>query len=293
MSKRLRPTLEDLVLQGKSYVVFDKNLAFEFLKRVDAQDAMSFAQTFGADNRYQSFVKVLREDRIWKFWMEQDLDVLKTTPGGTFKALLWEIPKEKRVSTEPIYKIYYLWYRLMISAHQYNILSALESNSGRYGMPTRFNFIRLNEFEERKVANNNSVLYDFRKEFKRLITDIPIMIVSTYNLRRSSYMTRRPFEVFLQERYPKFAQAELEATAQVCLEIFNGMRLAKTQSVDSGLNPLQLDMLYTIPRVKGPSYVLVASAFAPCLQCGLETKFSEKTNTERFFCDAKCQNEFY
>lgn len=144
-----RPKLEEILQPHLSL-----DAKYELLKRADAKDAMNYAISGDRD-----IVRLLRNDNIWKFWFQRDLDIIYTD----------EIPNPfPRDGEQPIWKRWYLWCRLFIGMIQWNIIKTMSPVA--YPPNYTITYVNLNVMKATK--ENKSLYLDFRSEFPRIMSTI-------------------------------------------------------------------------------------------------------------------------
>lgn len=113
-----RQKLEDL-LPG----AYSKGAKYVLLRKVDAKEAMGYALLHSD----RDIIEYLRNDEIWKFWFQRDL----------FPDIPMWFPQEGET---PVWKRFYLWYRLLIGALQWMVIRTWNEEYIRY---VQFNVIEI------------------------------------------------------------------------------------------------------------------------------------------------------
>lgn len=294
MNKRPR-TLEDLVNEGQ-YAFIDRNLAWILLSKVDAQDAMTFALSTGIDRRFHSIVEVLRDNTIWEFWMKRDLAIIYDGLNGNGA---WDGDFSP---DEPKWKTVYLWWRLVMSAYQWNALTNFweEVIKAVYPEGATAKFIRLNEIE---LKNPNMIL-DFRTEFPRWAayrTYEPVYWVDSlrvFKIAPSGYFYEGDFRKYLVSRI-NMAPIAVEKYEQILEVMFSkltdgmyhqgwGDFTPDIQGPYRGMKQYSIvEVLSRPPRLVEETKLLVAS----CIACAQPAHFQEDVSVSppRYFCGKECQ----
>lgn len=150
MSSAKRPRIEDLIVPTLS-----RAAKYKILKKVDAKDAMNYAI-----NGDRDIVELLRQDDIWKFWFESDMDIAYTP----------EIPESfPREGDGPLWKRWYLWWRFAIGMFQWAIVRKQEILNA-YPPNSTIRYIELNVLE--LTTPRETIYLDFRTEFTRIMSTI-------------------------------------------------------------------------------------------------------------------------
>lgn len=93
--------------------------AFEILTKIEVRDALSLTIAVANDARFKAFRAVMQSDDVWRFWTLRDLSVVVNAFGSLQKM-------EFNVDDRPRWKVIYLWYRLFVSALQWNIVNRID-----------------------------------------------------------------------------------------------------------------------------------------------------------------------
>lgn len=138
--------------------VLDRALAFQILTQVEVRDAMNWAIASGGDPRFQKILALMREEDIWKFWMMRDLRVV-------YDVLIdQELPPwiqfNPNEMDRPLWKLCYLWYRIIVGAFQSAFISYVKSYE-----TIDIRYVHLNVIEHRNTDDNSIVYWDFRNMY--------------------------------------------------------------------------------------------------------------------------------
>jgi len=305
MNKRPR-TLEDLVNEGQ-YAFIDRNLAWILLSKVDAQDAMTFAASTGIDRRFHSLVEVLRENAIWEFWMRRDLAIVYDGLNGNGA---WDGDFSPE---EPKWKTVYLWWRLVMSAYQWNVLTQFWKNGIEtiYPEGSTIKLTRLNEIELTNPNTGNMIL-DFRTQFPRMLTlfnaktygkpEYSLKKLNMFHVDSPGLSRRGDFGKYLISRF-NTAVISVEKYEEILMNMYSILNDNRYYSKSGQLFPnIQrnyndvkqygiAELFSRPPRLVEETKLLVAS----CIVCGHPARFQEDipVSPPRYFCDKECQIKIY
>ena len=162
------PRFNDLIKRtGGSEM--DSAFVFNMLTQVDVRDAMSAAMASGNQTLWKHVVEHMRQEAIWRYWMERDLKIVFDYKRGDLPTWI----DQRYVTDAPKWKVYYLWMRLIIGFLQWNLLRKkwpyfIEG----YPPGSTLKYVTLNTIELSPTGDDffksKPILLDFRKEFKRI-----------------------------------------------------------------------------------------------------------------------------
>jgi hypothetical protein len=145
-----RPRLEDVIVPGLS-----RDSKYEILKKADAKDAMNYAISGDRD-----IVELLRQDNIWRFWFQRDMAIVYTQEIPIY------FPQE---GEGPLWKRWYLWWRLTIGMYQWDIIGRQEILNA-YPPNSTIRYVELNVLE--LTTPQGHTYLDFRTEFIRIMSTL-------------------------------------------------------------------------------------------------------------------------
>jgi len=181
MSKRRK--LVDMIPYD---IVLTSEVAFEILKQAEVRDAMNFVIASGNDPRVRQIKAVMEQEVIWKYWMIRDLKiVMDLLPNQQLpKWAILEADRQYKASKKPHWKLAYLWYRITVSALQWNLINNQAVFMELYPPNSTLEFMYLNTLKltigGSPVQREEVMILDFRVEFIRI-----------YNLLKSLQFTTR------------------------------------------------------------------------------------------------------
>ena len=169
MSKRRK--LVDIIPYD---IILSFELAFELLKQTEVRDAMNFAIASGNDPRVRQIKAVMEQEDIWKYWMNRDLKIIMDLlPNQQLpKWANLEADRQYNASKKPHWKLAYLWYRISVSALQWNVINNRNMSMELYPPNSTLEFMYLNTLKltigGSSVQREEVLILDFRDEFIRI-----------------------------------------------------------------------------------------------------------------------------
>lgn len=154
-----RARLDDFLNVGR-------DVAFAILTQVEVRDALNLRMAVAKDARFTSFRSVMDSEEIWMFWVKRDLAIIATA-FDDFQKLAFP------VDDRPQWKTRYFWYRLFVSALQWNVVRKPE-----------FADESIYSYEYLNVVRVNGRLVDFRPLF---VDYLDRVLVTETERRRRSY----------------------------------------------------------------------------------------------------------
>ena len=282
-----KPKVADLLAKYSTYEIIPEPIAFVILSKAEVQDALTFTSSASGDLRFRVLLEVMGKDAIWKHWFERDLGIVFVKYNVP---RLWD---NIQLQEGPPWKVYYLWWRLIISAYQWEFLQN-PTILNAYPLGSQVRHVKLNEME--LITEEGAVMYlDFRREFLRMATTLQAFQPQfARDVRYSArwlwllrgYQGTRFFHVKFPNTYGNFAR-DLELVYREMIRMF----------VDTDNNVFQLNRLDasggTIfqrpPRIVEATSLIVSS----CITCGVQAQCKEKMNHDNTFCGKTCQRRFY
>jgi len=305
MASKRKRTLEELVSSGE-YKIIDRGLAWVLLSNVDVQDAMKFADAVGVDSRFQQIINVLRENAIWEFWFQRDLEIFKPI-------MPW---KEKRgLEIEaPEWKTYYLWMRLAMTCYQWIAINYFtEKILSVYPPGSALRLIRLNELEL-TVFGKSTIMLDFRKQFPRFAPHSQYYR-SSYPLPKWQYgdlwylevrmffKRDSPYVSFLNTFFPRMTGQAVNWYAEILHAVIDKSISIIDASDVSNMNIFDYvpfpdwSILTRPPRIVEETKLMVASPISRSITCSwCVSKPAALYEADRLhigYCSEKCQDKLY
>jgi len=277
-----RPTK---ILRNPTNKVFEPNLsmdtAFATLQKTEVRDALTFSISVANDVRFVNIRRVMENDLIWQYWFQRDLSIIDIN-------FVYPIDI---IKTKPVWKTYYLWYRLLISALQFACCD--EWNNQDEGP---FGFKMLN------TLNNNDT---FKTEFVDFFR-------KNYTLENLINFGEKRIFLFLNEHYKNFDRRTIDEYNNIFYMLISALKSKlnpSTMNTEENSNLLKgyanknfiyhkdIQYLDCPPRIyekiceTKEGKLLVSS----CLACGFDGNElqREKINPKHVFCDINCQKDFY
>ena len=291
LRKRVRqPTLEEQVaLYLDRDITLDE--AFKILSQAEVRDAMNWVIGSGGDPRFRNIVRLMREDAIWRYWMQRDMGEVY----GDGQLPLWvRYDAHSRVQSpidQPQWKVAYLWYRLTYTVYQRRLVNKyiryLRDSRIPHG---RMRLKYLNVVENIDLHQDFNFLEMYPAIYRDMNIPLPDMYLFSDDVEYSTTREVQKIELDLEKMIPDSSITySIHAIAvgylmRVCSHIITHKKFGlgpltsedypKTFFQNWEVREKCYDALKKFPRIYEPTKIIVAApicaacyAPAPTLKC--------------------------
>ena len=292
---------------GSFPAILNADNALKILKQTDVRDAMSFSVETGNDARVEIISRVMQDDAIWRYWFKRDLKIISDRLAYKLGGSLWI----NKAVGGPLWKIAYLWGRLLVSTMQYLFFRLHgDSLSSIYSPNCVIKFYQLNTFT---VTVNGSkyapvfppeVLHmDIRVQWKRLVAKLNakvyddgpynfVALVRNSRTNPDNTRIRNWSQSLLVDKYHLDESSPLTNANTYRNGLQNILTWLWDTSAGTSIDDKSLQVVSSIPRLIERTKVLLANRI--CSNCESTSNVGYRCGDcfvePTFYCSSKCQD---